>query len=543
MVILQYICAFLSVSFGFIVIAKNRQSALHKSFFFLCLCISTWLFLYAAANSSFYNSSDIRPLLFKGGYIAISFLPAIIYHHINCLILPANTISFPYKIYIASGLQALCIIFSEQYIRGFHEYHWGAYPAAGDLHYIFLFIFFLQALICDLTIYYYFINNRHSEKINKIQYALAGIIVFNFASMDFIPNYGIDIYPLGSVPGLIFISIYAFAIIKYHLMDFNLVFKRGVVYTLTLFIISFIYLIIIIITGSSINYMLSMNSPTINILSAFVLGLLFFPLRLKIQNYVDHHFFKGTFEEISKQNYLLMQHVSQSEKYRTLATLASGIAHEIRNPLTIIKTFTEYLPQKHHDEEFIQKYSSLTAREVTRIEDLVTQLMNYSKPNPPQFKATSIKKLIENSLDVLNNQLLSRKIRCTRNLELTDELQLKLDPNQIHQVLLNIVLNAIEAMPDGGDLHVKAHRQIVSPKKIIITFRDTGPGIPPEQLKQIFDPFFTSKDFGTGLGLAIVQSIMENHRGKIIARSRTGEGTEITIEFPLSYPKNDSDVC
>ncbi|MGE0267570.1 MAG: nitrogen regulation protein NR(II) [Candidatus Omnitrophota bacterium] len=286
---------------------------------------------------------------------------------------------------------------------------------------------------------------------------------------------------------------------------------------------------------------LNYDSPFFNIFTAFILGIIFIPLQHRIQQYIERYFFRGTQEEIALENEKLRLEVAQTEKYKTLATLAGGIAHEIRNPLTVIKTFNEYLPARHNDREFINKYSRLTAKEVERISELVNRLMEYSKPNPPKFTDVSVKKLLNQSIDTLSNNFLSRHVQCSRNINLDDQLTLRLDANQIHQALLNIMLNAVDAMPDGGQLFIGAAvlpKQIKSSVKhdkiVQITIKDTGVGIAEENLKQIFDPFFTNKDFGTGLGLAIVQGIIENHHGKILVKSKIGIGTEIIIELPVS---------
>ncbi|MCA9403755.1 MAG: hypothetical protein KC897_08235 [Candidatus Omnitrophica bacterium] len=525
-------CAIVALAFGATVLRKNPRSALHLTFFFLCLSISAWQLLYAA-GSYFIDLPETPTLLYRVAYSAIAFIPAFTYHHICCLTRRAKISKLIVIAYVLSLLQAAVILYSACYIEGLHRYPWGLYPAAGNYHIAFLLIFLAPLTLCYKELYDYLSLKLKRVESNKIKYALLGLIVFNFAAVDFVPNYGINLLPIGYIPALIFIIIYAIAIIKYKLLDFNLVIRKSFVYTLTFSIISSTYLLLIIATGTSISYYFSLRSPMIITFAAFALGSLFFPLRLKIQKYVDRYFFKGSCEELSLQNEKLMRQVTVSEKYRTLATLASGIAHEIRNPLTIIKTFTEFLPQKHQDEEFIQKYSTLTAKEVTRIEDLVNQLMSYSKPNPPQFRTTALRNLIEDSLDVLSSQLLSRKISCLRQIAIGSETHVNVDPNQIHQVIFNIVLNAIEAMPAGGELTVSADL-LSGPggNRARLSFRDSGPGIEADHLKQIFDPFFTQKDFGTGLGLAIVQSIIENHNGRIIARSKVGEGTEMVIELP-----------
>lgn len=357
---------------------------------------------------------------------------------------------------------------------------------------------------------------------------------FGGGTTNFLPPFGLEIYPFGNLLVPFYCILIVYAIVKVESFELKAL-DRGITYSLLLFLVSFVYMVAILYLDRSFQSILNYKSFYFSASIAFILGLVFVPLRYRIQSLLDSIVYKKSYEDLTEQNQKLLEQVTISEKYRTLATLASGIAHEIRNPLTIIKTFTEFLPKQHQDSDFVHKYARLTQKEVIRIENLVSQLMNYSKPNPPQFVRTPIKPLLIDSLDVLSNQLLSKKINLHLHLGIDEGLELNVDRNQLHQVILNIVQNAIEAMPEGGDLYVQALLEI-SPadRRLVLGFRDTGPGINHEQLKQIFDPFFTQKDFGTGLGLAIVQSIIENHHGKIIARSQVGEGTEMSIELPVS---------
>ena len=292
----------------------------------------------------------------------------------------------------------------------------------------------------------------------------------------------------------------------------------------------------------------------ISIFTAFGLGLLFIPLRQRIQRFVDQYFFKGTHEEIVLQNEQLRQEIAQSDKYKTLSTLASGVAHEIKNPLTSIQTFCEYLPRKLDDREFLLKFSRLVGKEVERIDGMVHELLDYSKPAPLALKKTDVNKLIQDTLNTLNSQFIKNRIDVvvtkssfgfaqdpSEGIPSDVEGQghtspakpplLDIDANRIKQALLNLFLNAIEAMPSGGKLTVSS---IAHSTSHIVTITDTGSGIPPEDLKHIFDPFFSRKDQGTGLGLAIVQGIVEQHKGRIKIESRVGTGTVVKLEFPIA---------
>lgn len=260
------------------------------------------------------------------------------------------------------------------------------------------------------------------------------------------------------------------------------------------------------------------------------------PLRHRIQQFADRYFFKGTQQEIVLQNEQLRQEIAQSEKYKTLSTLASGIAHEIKNPLTAMKTFCEYLPRRLDDREFLLKFSRLVGKEVERIDGMVHELLDYSKPAPLALKKTDITKLMQDTLDTLNSQFIKNRIEVVVTKSPGHQSPAKtpllnIDANRIKQALLNLFLNAIEAMPHGGKLTVATtiHHSLFT-----IHIKDTGSGIPPEDLKHIFDPFFSRKDNGAGLGLAIVQGIAEQHHGKVNIKSQAGVGTEVRLEFPIT---------
>ena len=158
--------------------------------------------------------------------------------------------------------------------------------------------------------------------------------------------------------------------------------------------------------------------------------------------------------------------------------------------------------------------------------------MDFAKPAPVQLKPTPIHELLDHTLEFLNNDLLKHKIKVIRNYQLEHDLKLNIDANQLKQALLNIFLNAIEAMPSAGELLVSSHLSAM-PDYAMITIHDTGIGIAKEDVPHIFDPFFTKKDHGTGLGLSITHEIIKNHNGRIFVESQIGKGTMFAIELPL----------
>ncbi|MDP2939986.1 MAG: ATP-binding protein [Candidatus Omnitrophota bacterium] len=230
----------------------------------------------------------------------------------------------------------------------------------------------------------------------------------------------------------------------------------------------------------------------------------------------------------------IQRQLSQSERLAAIGRFAANISHEIKNPLTAIKTFTEFLPNKFQDKEFIEKYSHIVLEEVDKINNLSHELLDFSKPSSLKLEEIDIHKLLSETLDLLGNDFIKHKIKVIA--DYTDKnLITQIDANRIKQAFLNLFLNAIEAMPSGGTLKVSTNLcSSVASQSVLICVQDSGIGIPEESLSHIFEPFYSTKEKGTGLGLAITYSIIEEHKGNILIESEVGKGTKFIIELPLS---------
>jgi two-component system sensor histidine kinase HydH len=262
-----------------------------------------------------------------------------------------------------------------------------------------------------------------------------------------------------------------------------------------------------------------------------IFTLIFQPLKNLIQSFVDKYFFKGSQAVLAKELAKAQEELKRTERLKAVGTLAAGMAHEIKNPLTGIKTFTEYLPAKHNEPGFIDKFHKIVGAEVDKINDIVQELLNFSKPKPLKLEDTNIHTLIEQTLSFLNNEFIKNRIEILKDFDSSLPL-LNLDPNQIKQVFLNLFLNAIDAMKDGGKIAIIT-RSSGQAAEIII--EDTGKGIPHKDLEHIFDPFYTTKETGTGLGMSIVYGIIKEHRGEISVKSEENKGTAFVIR--LTPPK------
>ena len=222
----------------------------------------------------------------------------------------------------------------------------------------------------------------------------------------------------------------------------------------------------------------------------------------------------------------LRKEIARSQRLASVGRLAAGVAHEIRNPLSSIKGFATYFKERYQDTPQDQQTADIMIAEVDRVNRVVGQLLEFARPVSVSPKPTVLKELIDNSVRLIEKQAREKNITVA-TLNSADVNEATIDPDRITQVLLNLYLNAIDAMEAGGQLDVElSHRE---DNRIEIKVSDTGCGIPAEDLSRIFDPYFTSKSSGTGLGLTIAHNIMEAMGGQILVESRPGQGTIFRI--------------
>ena len=225
----------------------------------------------------------------------------------------------------------------------------------------------------------------------------------------------------------------------------------------------------------------------------------------------------------------LQDELVQSERLAVIGEMSARIAHEIRNPLATIGGFARSL-QRAPTPDRIDTASRIISCEVTRLEELLTDILNYTRPRKLELEPINLPDLITDVYHQVGEGLESRGIAYRQNAP-SDLPEIPLDPAQFKQVLINIFKNAFQAMPNGGKLHVHIRKKEDQPH-IEIEIRDTGPGIPAEIQDEIFKPYFTTKTKGTGLGLVISKQIVERHGGTLSFTSHSGSGTTLFIHLP-----------
>ena len=243
---------------------------------------------------------------------------------------------------------------------------------------------------------------------------------------------------------------------------------------------------------------------------------------------------------------ILEENVIRADRLSSIGTLAAGMAHEIKNPLVSIKTFTQLLLNRYKDPDFRATFKDVVPHEVDRIDTIVTRLLDFARPRPVAFDEQNIRKIVEEVLALVENQIYSAGVSLSTDFP-DHDLEIIGDEQQLHQVFLNLVLNAVEAMSDiaDGTLHIEAkigHMRLrkrgvpgmAETKCVRILVRDSGCGISAESIQELFTPFFTTKAEGCGLGLAVVHGIVEEHNGRIDVTSTPGEGTTFCVVLPLA---------
>jgi two-component system sensor kinase FixL len=219
----------------------------------------------------------------------------------------------------------------------------------------------------------------------------------------------------------------------------------------------------------------------------------------------------------------------QSERLAAVGNTVAHIAHEIKNPLLIIGGFARQLLRVPEFDDAARHKLSTIAEEVVHLEEMVAEMRDFVRRPPAQKRQGEIAAALAAALDLFQDSFKEHNIQVRQVVE-TPPPPVSFDPQQVHQVLLNLFKNAQEAMPQGGEITVVSR---VRGPNVEISITDTGKGMPPEVADNIFQPYFTTKEMGTGLGLAICQSIMQEHGGGIVADSTLGQGSTFTIQLPL----------
>ena len=227
---------------------------------------------------------------------------------------------------------------------------------------------------------------------------------------------------------------------------------------------------------------------------------------------------------------VLRKQIQRNQRLVSVGRLAAGVAHEIRNPLSSIKGFATYFQERHRDKPEDQQIASIMVQEIDRLNRVIGQLLDFARPVKINKNPVVLKSLMDNSVKMIERQAAEKNIAVRMRLQVPFD-TVAVDADRLNQVLLNLYLNALDAMEAGGELTIE-----VSPShqdgEFAINVGDTGCGMHPDELGQVFDPYYTTKAGGTGLGLAIAHNIVDAHGGRIVVESQPGKGTLCRVFLP-----------
>jgi PAS domain S-box-containing protein len=249
-----------------------------------------------------------------------------------------------------------------------------------------------------------------------------------------------------------------------------------------------------------------------------------FPFRNEQGGMLGTVFFIKDITQISAME----EQLKRADRLSALGVLAAGIAHEIRNPLTGMKMIVQLLESEFSQDDSRREPLWIIQKEIDRLEAIIGNLLDFARPTKPKAVEVNVEKVVDDCFLLVKNQLKKQGINYEKRVQNLLPLVIG-DPDQLKQVFINIITNAIQALgPDGYLRVILDHRD----EALVIAFEDTGNGIPSDRLQDIFNPFMTTKEDGTGLGLSMAQRIVEEHGGKIEVQSSVGEGSTFYVYLP-----------
>ena len=664
----------------------------------MLFCISFWYIdmagIIAAPNPQF---ADLWGKIFRNGLL---FIPPTLLHFVFLFTNPRGISGRPKKIllafYLTSGFFAV-INWSPYFTEGVRVSKWGYHVQSGLLYPFFAFQFIISIIFSILFFLRGFIRSDRYHRQRLKYFFLAIVVSFILGGLNFLPMFGLEVYPFGGIVGCIGLFIAAYSVAQNRLMDVSLFMAKGLSYLLSISILAIPSFVIIFVLEKSFFKQSDTPFSVIVILIGIVVVLLFGKIKERMDRAMhqiiirDKYYYHRVLEEFSRrlvtivdlnrllnmlaetieksmgvekisvflynsekeiyrptlfrnsqeapmtnitfkvddpflhrlrqekdailrvelerapeflekgeflkiigqlqaevclpliysdrligfinlghktaeemyyredldllitlanqvaiaiENATLYENLKKSQKIlrrsdrlASLGTLIASLAHEIRNPLVSIKTFTQLLPERIDDTEFRDYFLKVASGEIDRLTSLINELLGFAKPSEPNLKGEDVNAIIDRMEVLISTEARKKNITITKNYAPTLPSVL-VDAEQIKQVLLNILLNAIQAIEGQGEIWIETRivsitRDDESEAFLQIEIRDTGIGIPPENLDHVFDPFFSTRPEGSGLGLAISHQIVHEHGGFIDLESEVGKGTSFRIHFPL----------
>ena len=517
-----------SLALGLFIMLLNPRSKLHQLWWWMSLAIAVWagfltvMFLIGMSN---------YPLALFAGRLANAsaiFIPLLYLHFIAVFLKDENQRGV-LRVCYALSIALASTAFTPLFITGVKtRLGITSYTNAGPLYWCFVALYVFEPTYAIRLMWRARRNEGGLRKARVTYVMAAGIVGFLVGATMFPLCFDIMLPPAGGHVVWLYCLFVTWAVFKYHLFDIHVVVRRSLVYSLVVTLLTVGYFGVVYGIERSFQTTFGYQSLWVSLAAFALMALAFQPLKFGIQRIVDRLIFHAPQHAVAKKLEVYEERARQGERYKAVATLAAGIAHELKNPLTSIKTFLEFFPERHGDPTFREQFLTTVGGSVERLEQIARGLLDFSKPQPIQTQPLDIKSILEDILALTHHELQKKALTIEASYTHNGSV-VQGDASKLKQAFLNLILNAKEAMASGGTLTiftgaVNGHLEV--------HIADTGCGIHPKDLPHLFEPFFSKKANGHGLGLTIVQSIIREHRGTIVVYSTPGRGTTFTVKLP-----------
>ena len=407
--------ALLSMLLGFLVLFRGPRTREVRVFVWLCFVMFVWLFSYGLMEAT---SDPIRALWFaKIGHSAVIFAPAFYLHFVRYL-LDMKEMEPLYRGYYILCVVWLAFLFAtDLFIPTVRLQPWGFYPVGGVVMLIEALTLALLAAVCWIL----FVTGCRRARTrlsfaeyNRLTYCCVAMGVYSLSVLDYLAKFGVPYYPMGFLTNAFFVSVVTYAILVHRLMDISIVVRRSLIYSFLVTVLTVGYFGLIYVVERIFQTTFRYQSTWLSLTAFALTALCFQPLKLGIQRVVDLVVFRAPHEELARRMERLEQEVRETEKLRAISTLAAGMAHEIKNPLTSLKTFTDYLTEKGNDPNFQKKFRRVVTQEVDKIDQIVHRLLAFAKPARPQLESIQVSQVLDEILDFLSAEAVRRQIDVER---------------------------------------------------------------------------------------------------------------------------------
>lgn len=408
------------------------------------------------------------------------------------------------------------------------------YPNPGPLFTVYFLHFAATAFYAELILLRHLKSNDLSSTQRKsgLLITVGTSVGFILGSTTFLTVYNFPIIPYPSCFVWIFALFGTFAIARYNLFGIKIS-PKEIPYFLVTTCSTLLYLSLSIGFAGFIIKVLDLTHAAHQFIAFLLCGLLLRPLQGAFEYTIAFLLFKTTARQLRDLNHNLFERIEKDRRLSETSILAAGMAHEIKNPLTTLKTFAKFLPDRYQDSDFIKKCALHMQEETDRINNIVLQILEFASSKNLHVTETDASLLIDETISMLNINIVRKSIKISN--QTPNPTILIIDKERFRQVLVNILLNAIEACSKNDSITISSTVTRRGFKHgVLFQLSDTGCGMSDEELTRLYDPFYSkNKQNGTGLGMNIVKRIVQDHKGDISVESKPGEGTTFFIFIPV----------